>query len=83
MLGLIDLYKKWLPRLQFESVAANIEAAKAWSKAGYNGWPAVPSPAPDRSNCVTDCPHKADYSSFTVSWYPYLNPYERRRGVRS
>ena len=38
---------------------------------------------PDRSNCVTDCPHKADYSSFTVSWYPYLNPYKRRRGVRS
>jgi hypothetical protein len=82
MLGLIDLYKKWLPRLKFESVASNIEAAKAWSKAGYNGWPVVPTPAPDRSNCVTDCPNKSDYSTFTVSWYPHLNPYERRRGVR-
>jgi hypothetical protein len=82
MLGLIDLYKKWLPRLKFESVASNIEAAKAWSKAGYNGWPVVPTPAPDRSNCVTDCPNQADYSTFTVSWYPHLNPYERRRGVR-
>jgi hypothetical protein len=82
MLGTIDLYKKWLPRLKFDSVASNIEAAKAWSKAGYNGWPSVPSPAPDRSNCATDCPNKPDYSSFTVSWYPNLNPYARRRGVR-
>lgn len=82
MLGLIDLYKKWLPRVKFDSVAANIEAAKAWSKAGYYGWPGVPTPAPDRSNCKTDCPHKADYPSFTVSWYPHLNPYKRRRGVR-
>jgi hypothetical protein len=82
MLGLIDLYKKWLPRVKFASVAGNIEAAKAWSKAGYNGWPGVKSPPGDRSNCVTDCPHTADYSKFTVSWYPNLNAYERRRGVR-
>jgi hypothetical protein len=81
MLGLIDLYKKWLPRLSFGSVVANITAAKAWSKTGYNGWPAVPTPAPDRSNCATDCPYMADVSSFTVSWYPHLNPYRRRWGI--
>jgi hypothetical protein len=82
MLGTIDLYKKWLPRLKFDSVASNIEAAKAWSIAGYNRWPSVPTPAPDRSNCVTDCPNKSDYTSFKVSWYPTLHPYKRRRGVR-
>jgi hypothetical protein len=82
MLSLIDLYKKWVPRLKGDSAAGNIEAAKAWSKAGYNGWPTVASPAPDRSNCATDCPNKSDCASFTVSWYPKLNPYERRRGIR-
>jgi hypothetical protein len=82
MLGLIDTYKKWVPRLRGHSPAANIEAAKAWSKAGYYGWPSVPTPAPDRSNCVTNCPNKPNFNNFTVSWYPYLNPYERRSGIR-
>jgi hypothetical protein len=82
MLGLIDVYKKWLPRLKFESTATNIEAAKAWSKAGYNDWPVVPTPAPDRSNCVTNCPNKPNFKKFKVSWYPHLNPYKRRRGIR-
>jgi hypothetical protein len=82
MLGLIDMYKKWLPRIKFASVASNIEAAKAWSKAGYYDWPVAPTPAPDRSNCVTNCPHTAAFTKFTVSWYPRLNPYARRRGVR-
>ena len=76
MLGLIDLYKKYLPWLKGDSPASNIEAAKRWSTAGYDGWPVVASPAPDRDNCEA-CSKKTNLTSFTVSWYPKLNPYDR------
>jgi hypothetical protein len=82
MLSTIDLYKKWLPRLKGDSVVANIDAAKAWAKAGYNGWPRVPSPAPDRSNCVTDCPNTAAYKTFRLCWHPHLPCWARRSGLR-
>ena len=64
------------------NTGANIDAAKAWAKAGYNGWPRVPSPAPDRSNCVTDCPNTAAYKTFRLCWHPHLPCWARRSGLR-
>jgi hypothetical protein len=76
MLGLIDLYKKYIPLAKLDSPAGNIEAAKRWSIAGYDGWPvSVPTPPADRGNCTVTCPYEA--SGFRVSWYPFLNPYSR------
>ncbi|HEY7425021.1 MAG TPA: hypothetical protein VH682_12390 [Gemmataceae bacterium] len=76
MLGLIDLYKKYIPLLKFDSPAGNIDAAKRWSIAGYDGWPAsAVTPPADRANCAVTCPHQA--RGFRVSWYPFLNPYSR------
>jgi len=78
MLGLIDLYKKYVPLLTGDAPAGNIEAAKRWSIAGWNGWPhRVATPQPDRANCTLTCPHRAA-GPFTVSWHPFLNPYSRR-----
>jgi hypothetical protein len=78
MLGLIDLYKKYLPLLKLDPTAANIDAAKNWSIAGFDGWPnAVATPAPDRANCTLTCPYKVS-TPFSVSWYPFMNPYRRR-----
>ncbi len=77
MLGLIDLYKKYIPLLTLDSPAGNIDAAKRWSIAGYDGWPTgVSTPAADRANCTLTCPHRAA-GLFKVSWYPFLNPYSR------
>lgn len=78
MLGLIDLYKKYIPLLMLESPAGNIDAAKRWSIAGYNGWPTgATTPVADRGNCSLTCPSVTSLPSFRVSWYPYLNPYSR------
>ena len=77
MLGLIDLYKKYMPMLKGDPAVSNIDAAKRWSIAGYDGWPAVSSPVPDRDNC-DPCPSKTDVAQFRVSWYPHLNPYSGR-----
>jgi hypothetical protein len=77
MLGLIDLYKKYVPLLKLDAPAGNIDAAKRWSIAGFDGWPnAVATPSPDRSNCTLTCPQRAT-GTFSVSWYPFLNPYAR------
>ena len=77
MLGLIDLYKKYIPLFKLESPAGNLDAAKRWSIAGYDGWPTgATTPAPDRANCQLTCPHRAS-GLFRVSWYPFLNPYSR------
>lgn len=82
MLGLVDLYKKYVPLLLGDSPAGNLEAAKRWSMAGWNGWPyQAPTPMPDRSNCTLTCPHRATHP-FDISWFPYVNPYARRRGIR-
>ena len=79
MLGLIDLYKKYLPLLMLDSPAGNIDAAKRWSIAGYYGWPhCATTPVPDRSNCTLTCPSATSLPKFNVSWYPHLNPYPRR-----
>ena len=81
MLGLVDLYKKYLPLLKGDRAASNLRAAKAWSIAGFDGWPSgVSSPTPDRANCTTTCPHSASlkYKKFDVSWYPHLNAYGGR-----
>lgn len=76
MLGLIDLYKKYIPLIKFESPAGNLEAAKRWSIAGFDGWPvSAKTPPADRANCVVTCPYQA--AAFRVSWYPFLNPYSR------
>lgn len=78
MLYLIDLYKKYIPLMKFDSPAGNIEAAKRWSIAGYNGWPVGAStPAPDRANCTLTCPVVTKIPNFRVSWYPKLNAYSR------
>jgi hypothetical protein len=82
MLGLIDLYKKYVPLITGSAPAANIKAAKHWSIAGYQLWPAhAKTPAPDRANCDLTCP-VATKDRFNISWYPHLNKYKRRRGVR-
>lgn len=82
MLALVDLYKKYVPLLSGDSPAGNLEAAKRWSIAGFNGWPyRAPAPAPDRANCTLTCPIKAT-QPFSISWYPFVNPYARRRGIR-
>jgi hypothetical protein len=80
MLGTISLYKRWGPWSKVESQAANLQPSKEWAWAGYYGWPNVLTPDPDRDNCVTDCPHKAAFPKFKVSWYPKLNPYKQERG---
>lgn len=78
MLYLIDLYKKYIPLMKFDSPAGNIEAAKRWSIAGFNGWPmGASTPAPDRGNCTLTCPMATSLASFRVSWYPKLNAYSR------
>jgi hypothetical protein len=77
MLSLIDLYKKYIPLLKGDSPAGNIDAAKRWSIAGFDGWPnGVATPPADRSNCTLTCPHSAS-GPFSVSWYPFLNAYSR------
>jgi hypothetical protein len=77
MLGLIDLYKKYIPLLKLDSPAGNIDAAKRWSIAGFDGWPGgAATPAADRANCTLTCPHRAT-GPFKVSWYPFLNAYSR------
>ncbi|MCA9151763.1 MAG: hypothetical protein KDA92_20810, partial [Planctomycetales bacterium] len=82
MLGLVDLYKKYVPLLSGDAPAGNIEGAKRWSIAGYHGWPyRAPTPLPDRVNCQLTCPHKAAIP-LNISWYPYVNPYARRSGLR-
>jgi hypothetical protein len=82
MLGLVDLYKKYVPLLTGDAPARNIDAAKRWSIAGWNGWPnRAATPPPDRANCTLTCPHRAA-QPFTISWYPFVNPYARRRGIR-
>ncbi|MFK7766267.1 MAG: hypothetical protein AB8B55_03415 [Mariniblastus sp.] len=79
MLGLIDLYKKYVPLLRLESPAGNIDAAKRWSMAGYDGWPnGVATPAGDRTNCTLTCPVITSIPQFRVSWYPHSNAYSRR-----
>ena len=78
MFGLIDLYKKYVPLLKGDSTAPNINAAKRWSIAGYDGWPNnAATPPADRGNCTMTCPHRAT-SAFQVSWYPFMHPYARR-----
>lgn len=77
MLGLIDLYKRYFPLLKFEAPAGNVEAAKRWSIAGYDGWPtSAATPPADRGNCTVTCPYKST-PAFRVSWYPFLHPYSR------
>ena len=78
MLYLIDLYKKYIPLATMDPVARNIRAAKRWSQAGFHGWPAGRgTPAGDRSNCTLTCTQAA-VIPLRVSWYPHLNPYQRR-----
>lgn len=80
MLGLIDLYKKYIPLLKGDRAASNLKAAKRWSIAGFDGWPlGVKTPPADRANCTTTCTQNAStsYKKFDVSWYPHLNPYSR------
>ena len=77
MLALIDFYKKYIPLLRLESPASNIDAAKRWSIAGYDGWPiSAKTPPADRANCAVTCPSQAA-PGFRVSWYPFLNAYSR------
>jgi hypothetical protein len=76
MISLIDFYKKWVPLLMNDFPASNIEAAKRWATAGYDGWPSVGTPTPDRANCG-DCSKPSGYKWFNVSWYPKLNPGDR------
>ena len=72
MLGWINLYKGLgLPVtvLPFGR-ATNLEASQAWATAGYDGWPAAPSPPGDRDNCLPVCatPHS---DRFIVWWQPF------------
>ena len=83
MLRLIDIYKKYVPQLVLDAPASNIHAAKRWSIAGYNGWPSgAPTPEPDRANCELICTAKAPVPKLKISWYPFLNPYQRRGSIR-
>lgn len=78
--GLVDLYKKYVPLLTGDAPAGNLNAAKRWSIA-VQGWPHLATtPPPDRVNCQLTCPHRAT-NPFAISWYPYVNPYARRRGI--
>jgi hypothetical protein len=52
---LIDLWKVYYLKLTGRDPAANYETASAWAKAGYDGWPDVSAPAPDRSTCAKEC----------------------------
>lgn len=77
MQGLINLYKKYIPALTLDSPAGNIEAAKRWAIAGYDGWPnSAKTPEADRGNCLVECTFSAP-PAFKVSWYPFLNAYSR------
>lgn len=77
MQGLINLYKKFIPALTLDSPAPNIEAAKRWAIAGYDGWPgSAKTPVADRANCLLECAISAP-PDFRVSWYPFLNAYSR------
>ena len=78
MLYLVDLYKKYIPLLKLDPIASNYHAAKAWSQAGFHGWPSGSSTPPgDRKNCRLTCGIQTT-KNFTISWYPHLNPYQTR-----
>ena len=62
MIDLIDLYKH---------SSANVGPSKAWSRAGYRGWPTAPAPGGDRNNCAPQCSQPYSGPPFTVHWYPH------------
>jgi hypothetical protein len=48
--------------------APNLTPSTEWAKAGYNGWPNGPTPAPELPNCAP-CPKRVT-SRLTVRWLP-------------
>lgn len=69
MMDLINLYKG-TGFTGLATPAGNFRESQAWAGAGYAGWPAAGTPAPDRSNCSATCPTPYSGSAFRVNWYP-------------
>jgi hypothetical protein len=43
-----------------------------WARAGYDVWPAAPTPAGDRPGCNASCPTAYHDAPFQIHWYPEL-----------
>ena len=71
MLDLINLYKGTGP-LGVGTPASNFRESQAWAVVGYDGWPAVSSPAGDRSGCDPSCPTPYSGTAFNVHWFPHV-----------
>lgn len=70
MLNLIHHYKATLPALKLQGPAKNLNTAKDWAAAGYDGWPAVMAPPGDRNHCKPECSIPYTGGPFTVRWGP-------------
>jgi hypothetical protein len=50
--------------------SANYGPSLAWARAGYDGWPAVSSPAGDRPACTQNCAVAYHSGPMHLHWYP-------------
>jgi hypothetical protein len=53
-----------------QSASPNYGPSLEWARAGFRGWPAVPSPRGDRPGCTGSCPTPYTGPPFRVHWYP-------------
>ncbi len=78
MIEYISIYKGGVPGVTNQS--GNFGPSQWWSRAGYEGWPAAPTPPGDRPKQKCTCPKDLgqdfptnDGSTFLVGWAPGFN----------